>query len=399
MRIEVPKEVERFGAIQFRGLQKVFELDSGLDMQQQSVKGSAIRQIPYGAMHDIQKQMAIVVPIKNERLKLIEGVLCGIPHPCLIIVVSNSPRHPVDRFRLEQDALKDFCMFTNKHALIIHQKDPVLAKAFSKEGYKKILGKGGRIRDGKAEGMIIGTMLAWLAGKKYVGFIDADNYFPGAVEEYIREYSAGFYLSGSEYTMVRIAWHSKPKVMESKLFFKKWGRTSKNTNKLLNQLISHYTGYETEIIKTGNAGEHALTMKLAKVIDYSAGFSIEPYHFISLLEKYGAITTRPLANGLRGYIEVYQIESRNPHLHEAGDDEHVDGMTFEAMLCIYHSPICPADLKSEILKDMKQRKFIKGNKVPPPPRIYPALSSINPKRFLKHLQSTPYGKLIKGKEL
>ena len=136
----------------------------------------------------------------------------------------------------------------------MHQKDPIWANAFKEAGYSCILDEKGNIRNGKAEAMIMGKIIAKLAGKKYVGFIDSDNYFPGAVTEYIHEYAAGFSLSKSPYAMVRIAWHSKPKIIESKIFFRKWGRTTENTNNLLNQLIAAYTGFETDIIKTGNAG-------------------------------------------------------------------------------------------------------------------------------------------------
>jgi mannosyl-3-phosphoglycerate synthase len=234
MRIELPKNVERFGAIKFGDLQKVFELDSGTGNGVIPQPSDAIQKIPYEQLCDIYKDMAIVVPVKSERLKLIEGVLCGIPHPCLIIIISNSPTSPVDRFNMEQDALRDFCTFVDKNAIIAHQKDPILARAFKESRYSDILDDKGMVRDGKAEGMLIATILAWMAGKEYIGFVDADNYFPGSVEEYIREYAAGFNICRSPYAMVRIAWHSKPKIVESKLFFKKWGRTSTNTNALLN---------------------------------------------------------------------------------------------------------------------------------------------------------------------
>lgn len=399
MRIEIPREVERFGAIRFGGLQKVFELDSGLKKSRVPVKGSTIMQIPYEALYEVEKEMAVVVPVRNERLKLIEGVLCGIPHQCLIIIVSNSPRGPIDRFRLEQDALRDFCTFVNKHALIVHQKDPVLAKAFENAGYTSILDQNGEVRDGKGEGMVIGTLLGWLTGRKYIGFIDADNYFPSSVEEYIREYAAGFIMSKSKYSMVRIAWHSKPKIAESRLFFPKWGRASENTNRLLNKLISFYTGYETEIIKTGNAGEHAMTMDLAKCLDYSAGYSIEPYHIINLIEKFGGVIESPLPEVMKYNIEVYQIESRNPHFHEAGDDEHVEQISYVAMQVIYHSPICPENLKREILNEMHRRRFIPKEQQPPQPYYYPALLSIDMGSFLEDLKSAPYARLIRGKKL
>jgi mannosyl-3-phosphoglycerate synthase len=396
MRIELPKEVERLGTVKFGALQRVFELDSGLKKGNGSVRGSAIVQIPYESLYEIQKQMAIVVPVRNERLKLIEGVLCGIPHQCLTIVVSNSPRQPVDRFHMEKDALIDFGNFTDKTIIMVHQKDEILTEAFKKVGYKQILDRQGRIRDGKAEGMIIGTILAWLIGKKYIGFIDADNYFPGAVAEYVREYAAGFHISKSSYSMVRISWHSKPKIMESKIFFRKWGRTSENTNRILNQLISHYTGYETEILKTGNAGEHAMTLNLATALDYSSGFSIEPYHIVNLMEKFGGIVGSPLPEVMKNSVEVYQIESRNPHLHEAGDEQHIASMSSEAMRCIYHSPVCPSEMKGKLLSDMRRRRLISDHKEPPKVRRYPSLANIDRDAFRENLNSAPYAHLVKA---
>lgn len=395
MRLELPKNVERFGAVRFGDLQKVFELDCGGGEALLPHATHAIQAVPYHELHKIYRDMAVVIPIRNERLKLVEGVLCGVPHPCLIIVVSNSPVRPIDRFSMEVDALDDFCQFVGKRALIVHQKDSALARAFEKTGYTAILNKKGAVYDGKAEGMLVATMLARLAGKRYVGFVDADNYFPGAVEEYVREYAAGFTIAQSDYSMVRIAWHSKPKIVESKIFFRKWGRTTANTNKLLNHVLGHYTGFETEIIKTGNAGEHALSMDLAMNLDYSSGYSIEPYHIVNILEKFGGIAESPLPELMKERIEVYQIESRNPHLHEAGDERHIDKMRYLAMQVIYHSPICPDELKRAIRKDALRRGYVEGaGSQLDQPRYFPALSSIDTDRFLEEISSTPYGKLL-----
>jgi mannosyl-3-phosphoglycerate synthase len=396
MRIELPREVERFGAIRFGGLQKVFELDSGLRVDSTNGKrGSTIRQIPYEDLNEVETEMAVVVPIKSERLKLIEGVLSGIPHQCLIIIVSNSPQSPVDRFAMEREALRDFCIFVDKNALIVHQKDRHWAKAFKNAGYNCILNKKGEIRDGKAEGMIIGTILAKLAGKKYVGFIDADNYFPGAVSEYIHEYAAAFSISQSRYAMVRIAWHSKPKITQSKLFFRKWGRTSENTNKYLNKLISNYTGYETEILKTGNAGEHALTLDLAMILEYSTGYSIEPYHIVNLMEKFGGIFKNGLSDIIKEGVEVYQIESRNPHLHEAGNVEHIDEMSSVAMQVIYHSPLSEKKFKKEILNEMVRKKYLQKGGLPPKPLRLKPISTIDLRSFINNIKDAPCARLIK----
>ncbi len=194
-------------------------------------------------------------------------------------------------------------------------------------------------------------------------------------------------MSNSPYSMVRIAWHSKPKIAESKLFFHKWGRTSQKTNYILNKLIGYYTGYETEIIKTGNAGEHAMTMDLAMCLEYSSGYSIEPYHIINLIEKFGGIKESPVPEAMKKGVEVYQIESRNPHFHDAGDEEHVQDMSYVAMQVIYHSSVCPEKLKKEIMGEIIEGGQIAPNDKPPKPRHFPPLTSIDSSSFLKMLKS------------
>lgn len=373
MRIAIPQDTERFGAVLIHGVQHVWELDASLQRKKEAANDSEIiRRISYEELHDIEQQMAVVVPMRGERIKLVEGVLSGIPNGCLVIVASNSSRHPVDRFALEREAFARFARFTDKQIIIAHQQDKAIAEAFRRVGYEEILDpETGLIRSGKAEGMIMATMLARLAGRKYIGFVDADNYFPGAVLEYVREYAAGFVMSRSRYAMTRIAWHSKPKIVEDALFFAKWGRTSRSTNDLLNRLLAEYTGFETEIIRTGNAGEHALTMDLAMQLRYSSGYSIEPYHYINLFEQFGGLPGSTLSKKLiREHVEIFQIASRNPHMHDTDKgDEHIDDMTLAAMQVIYHSPICPLKLKKDLVEKMSELKLV-GKKVEPDDTIY-----------------------------
>lgn len=382
MRIELPRETDRLGAVILYGIQKVYELDAGLRNERaRSADNPLIWRTSYEGRQDIERQMAIVVPVRKERLRLIEGVLCGIPHDCMTIVVSNSPREPVDRYLMEKALVERHGRFVDKAIVVVHQKDPALAAAFAGAGYPELLGDDGLIKDGKAEGMIVATVLARLAGKKYIGFVDADNYFPGAVLEYIREYSAGFALAKSPYSMVRISWHSKPKVVESSLFFAKWGRVSSRTNQVLNDLIGHHTGFGTEVIKTGNAGEHALSMDLAMLMSYAPGYAVEPYHFIDLWEKFGGILPSPHPGVMLENVEIFQIESRNPHLHEAKGEDHLEEMSFDAVRAVYQSSICPPPLKEELLAEMRERGLVGKDREPEPLVCYPPLAKLDLGRF------------------
>ncbi|HYY71358.1 MAG TPA: mannosyl-3-phosphoglycerate synthase, partial [Nitrososphaeraceae archaeon] len=158
MKLDLPRFTERFGSISLHGVQRVFELDSGLD------KGKKVSENITGVgnevISEIESKMAIVIPIKNERLKLLEGVLSGIPHDCMTIIVSNSPRQPVDRYKLEKESLQQFNRFANKNALILHQRDEGLAETLREVGYNELLGPDNLIRNGKAEGMVLGMLLA-----------------------------------------------------------------------------------------------------------------------------------------------------------------------------------------------------------------------------------------------
>ena len=385
MRIERPRECERLGAVQIYGLQKVYELDGGVESDRTAWEGnSPIQCIPSEALYERQRQMAIVVPVRNERLKLIEGVLVGIPSPCQIIVVSNSARGPVDRFQLEKEAISNFARFTNKKVLVVHQKDAGIAKAIELAGYADLLGEDGLVRSGKAEGMIMGTLLARWLDKRYIGFVDSDNYFPGAVHEYIQEYAAGFEMFDTNHTFVRISWHSKPKVMENSLFFAKWGRSSVQSNRALNMLLTHYSGYETEIVKTGNAGEHALTLDLALNIEYAAGYGVETHHFINILETHSGILQDEQAEAVRNRVTICQIESRNPHLHESKGDDHIEDMIDTSLSVVYHSKLCPELLRREMLEErairLKSEAASEFEKV----KIYPNLRNLNLQTFLDH---------------
>lgn len=378
------------GANLFYGVQKVYELDSGTGRKSSSGGSETVRRLHPDLLHAIEKDMAIVVPMKGERLKLLWGVLYGIPHNCLIIAISNSERAPIDRYQIEVDSIDRYCHYTRKTIVMVHQRDPAIAEALRDGGYPELLDEEGLVRDGKAEGMIAATLLAKAMGRKYIGFIDADNYFPGSVHEYVRLYAAGFAMKQSDLSMVRIAWHSKPKIVESRLFFAKYGRTSVITNHFLNTLLGTYTGFETEVIRTGNAGEHAMTMDLAMTLGYASGYAIEPYHLIYMLERFGGISQDLDSDTIRRHVEVFQIESRNPHLHEGKGEEHVERMIFSALQVIYHSPVAPQSLKEEILEELRRRGSLGKNEELPRRTYYPALSKVNMDVFVKRLENEKY---------
>ncbi|HEY7226763.1 MAG TPA: mannosyl-3-phosphoglycerate synthase, partial [Nitrososphaeraceae archaeon] len=114
MKLDVPRFTERFGSVSLHGVQRVYELDSGHKNKQSKTESEVIRSIDDEIISKIESEMSIVIPIKGERLKLLEGVLSGIPHDCLTVIVSNSPREPIDRYKLEKQAFEQFNRFTEK---------------------------------------------------------------------------------------------------------------------------------------------------------------------------------------------------------------------------------------------------------------------------------------------
>jgi mannosyl-3-phosphoglycerate synthase len=219
--------------------------------------------------------------------------------------------------------------------------------------------------------------LAALSGRRYVGFVDADNYVPGAVNEYCRAYAAGLYLADSPYAMVRIAWHSKPKLKDSRLFFNRYGRTSEVTNRFLNQLLGEYSGFGTDVIQTGNAGEHALSLELGMRMRLAGGFAVEPFQYIDLFEQFGGVLPAGDPDVVRRWVAVTQIGSRNPHFHDDKGEDHVHGMRMQALNVLYHSPICPPAVRDAIRGFMVAEGAIGPDSEPPVERIYPPVGTMD----------------------
>ncbi len=370
MKLDFPRYTERVGAVSIHAVQRIYELDSGKS------KGfltshQTIKKFDYDEISNLLHDMAIIIPLKEEKLKLLEGVLSGIPNECMVIIVSNSQRAPVDRYAMEVETVRQLGRFMDKRIVMLHQRDPKVGEVLKKLKYNSILDSAGKVRAGKAEGMVLGLMIAKMYHKDYVGFIDADNYVPGAVNEYVKIFAAGFGMAASPYCNVRISWVFKPKVRNNSLQFSKWGRVSEITNRSLNSLLSSVTGFETDIIKTGNSGEHALSMPLAECLHYSSGYSIEPHEFVDVFEKFGGVFPSKYPRVVERGVEIFQIETRNPHFHEDKGKMHLNHMLEASLAIIAASGMCPADLKrslreeiAQMTGDKKQKKLDHRSKYP-----------------------------------
>jgi mannosyl-3-phosphoglycerate synthase len=381
MRIEGSKQVEHFGAVRVHPVRRMLELDSGVRIPSQIKEGVEPQRIERDVISSILQKLAIVLPIRDEDIKVFEGVLSGIPHDCLMIVMSNSQRGEIDHFRKEQDTLERFCIATKRNALIVHQKDAQLARALADSGYSRILDETGLMRSGKAEGMIIGILLTALLGKEYVGFIDTDNYIPGAVWEYAQHYAIGFSLSDSPYVMCRLLWRYKPKIA-GKLYFRKWGRVSEITNRYMNHLISTKGRFETDIIKTANSGEHAMSLQLANKLTYATGYGVETQELMSILEQFSGWGQATDKMVMEKGVDIVQTETINPHVHEEKGEEHLlQDMLVPSLSAIYHSPLCEDATRQLITKHLLELECITSDGEVPQLFILPPPETVDRDRF------------------
>ena len=375
---------EIFGPLIVHEAQKVIKFDTETEL----VQSSLVNNIPREEIYNVLKDLAIVIPLKNEKLHLLDGVLKAIPHKCPIIVVSASQRDIPNHYKMEIELIKHYYSLTHSQVMIIHQKDIGASEAFKEQEYFDIIDENdGLIRYGKGEGMLLGVMLAKAIGAKYVGFIDADNYIPGSVNEYVKDYAAGILMSESDYTMVRLKWRHKPKVMQKGLYFRRRGRVSEITNKYLNLLVADRTGFETDIFVTGNAGEHAMSIKLADIMSFSAGYSVETHQLVFLLDK----MTHP--NEPEKYkdvydqgIEIFQIETLNPHIHEEKGTEHINEMILVSLAEIYHCELCTDNVKKRILDELYSRKILNKGEIPPKPKSMAPIENIDIKKWFAKLK-------------
>jgi mannosyl-3-phosphoglycerate synthase len=375
MRLERPHRTERFGAVRIHELQRVIELDSGYGDEPAGPARNTLQVSPEAVRH-IQQDMVIVVPCMNETRRVIEGVLSGIPHGCLIVLVSNSVRQPVDRYEIEAQTVEQFCQLAERPAITVHQRDPGLAAALKAAGAADLIDETGLLRSGKGEAMLVGLALASLTGRRYVGYIDADNFVPGAVNEYCKAYAAALHLADSPYAMVRISWHSKPKLRDGRLFFSRRGRASELTNQFLNQLIGEYCGFGTDVVATGNAGEHAFSLDLGLKLRLAGGYAVEPFEYLDLFEQFGGVLESPHPEVLDRSVSVAQIETRNPHFHDDKGDHHVQDMRLQALNVLYHSAVCLPSVRADILEYLAGQGRLAAGEEPPRERVYPPVGTL-----------------------
>ncbi|RUM47244.1 MAG: mannosyl-3-phosphoglycerate synthase [Hyperthermus sp.] len=387
MLIERATRFELYGAVRLFEPVRVIELDAtGAD-------GANAFLFPHSRLEEMASRLTIVIPVKDDELLSLEGVISGVPHAMPIVIVSASSREPVDRYKHEYELARMVHERTGRSIVVMHQRDPAWAETLYGTALESLVDeKAKSVRYGKGEGMLLGFMAALWSGARYVGFIDSDNYVPGSVYEYSVAYLAGFSLATSDKVMVRIKWPYKGKMpgVSSDVYLRKRGRVSVYTNRVINLALSVAKGVETDIVQTANSGEHAMTVELGREMEWAGGFAIEPYQLVSLLSKCWLELKNDCPGGSAG-IDVIQIETRNPHLHAERGDEHLVGMLAASLGTIYHSSLCSPRVREEIMHMLREQGY---REEPPAPRVYPPLSTINVDRVFEEFISLSKDTLI-----
>jgi len=404
MRLSIRPEITRVGNVQLHEMSSVSELDAGgQDTSGDGTANTSVEQeniaISPDSIKSIERNLAIVVPCMDEDITVLEGLLRGIPHYCSVIFISNSNQ---TNYEAECESLLKFGKVANRSVIVRHQGESTFARAFQEAGMPELLHHPGtstpkgkihvpRMHNGKGEAMILGVIIAKLVGRKFVGFIDADNRIPGSVLEYCKVYAAGLHYAlyhnkrtkRDEHAMVRIKWKSKPKVRNGELEFEEFGRSSRVVNEWMNRLLKVLGGDATPktMIGTGNAGEHAMDVELALKLRFATGYAVEPFQLIDLWERFG-VSNDPSSRP----VHILQIETCNPHIHSANRlDGHIARMQAQGLSTIYHSRLTPSRLKDELRVYMKDNlaTVVDSTGEPEPPRMYRPLNSLDWRIFAK----------------
>jgi len=372
MYISYPSRFETYGAVKIYELSKVYSLFA--------IKAEwkpGLYNIPnFNELEKTAEKTVIVVPSRNEDPMVLEGVLKAIPVYSPIILVSASTQAPLNMYSVETDIAKTLYKVTGRPTIIVHQRDPVIAEELGPH-IPGILDEDGLVRYGKGEGLLISVLLADGLNAENIGFIDADNYIPGAVLEYTLKYYTILNMSESDYRMVRLSWGYKA-WSSTDLYFRRMGRASTIVNNVLNKILSLRRRAETDIVKTSNSGEHAMSVKLAKEISFAGGYAVETQELVSLLEACYIGVEDGMCPALPGNIEIYQVETRNPHIHSEKGESHVIEMIIESLSTIYHSKLVDSKGKALVIDTLMDLAY-EGE--PPPPLKY-SIPSLNGKDFL-----------------
>ncbi|HEX6123642.1 MAG TPA: mannosyl-3-phosphoglycerate synthase, partial [Ktedonobacterales bacterium] len=253
-----------------------------------------------GSLDYFMRRTAFVISHKAESLDTLMTVLRYLPAESPVIIVSNCL--PRERAYLRGEL--DSYLAGRPAAYLAHQKDERIAHFFRECGVSSILGADGAVVDGKGEGMYIGALLAALLRRpEWLVYFDADNHAPSALLEYTlamgrlfmaaraagTEEAPGAHGAPGRLTPptlhnVRVCWASKPTydggdyTPQARVI----GRCTQVVAPFCDELLRARQPWNDQPLLTPNAGEQGMTMRTAKTLRFSSGFSVETFQLLDL---------------------------------------------------------------------------------------------------------------------
>jgi len=342
-------------------------------------------------LHFFLSRTVFVISHKSEKVKTLRQVLWYLPLNSPIIIVTNCQES-------EREVLTHELKLELTHhqkIYLVHQKEEAIARLFEMYGVYQILGKDGKVIDGKGEGMYIGTLCAYQLGyPRWIIFYDADNFVPSSLLEYTLAMSRLFMSAPSsalaserditnnvilslakhfdaDLHNVRICWSSKPELRYVRQDTRILGRCTRVVSPLLNELLEGWFGKQSCEITSSNAGEQGMTVKTALSLHFSAGFSVETLQLIDLLFQ-----AYKRKSGAGGFL-LQQYLSKSPHFHEKKGDKHIKKMIEESLGSFFHfEESLPENVKRQLrlVYDELRLNFVI-------PRLYPPLQDLRIKRI------------------
>jgi mannosyl-3-phosphoglycerate synthase len=342
-------------------------------------------------LHFFLSRTVFVISHKNEKVKTLREVLWYLPLNSPIIIVTNCQESEKEELTNE---LK-LELTHHQKIYLVHQKEEAIARLFEMYGVCQILGKDGKVIDGKGEGMYIGTLCAYQLGyPRWIIFYDADNFVPSALLEYTLAMSRLFMSAPSsalaserditdnvilsiakhldaDLHNVRICWSSKPELKNVRLDTRILGRCTRVVSPLFNELLEGWFGMQSCEITSSNAGEQGMTVKTALSLRFSSGFSVETLQLIDLLFQ------AQKRKGGAGRVLLQQYLSKSPHFHEKKGDKHIKKMIEESLGSFFHfEESLPDNVKRQLrlVYDELRLNFVV-------PKLYPPLQDLRIKRI------------------
>lgn len=337
------------------------------------LEADTLEQMDYFLSHT-----AFIVSHKSESIETLQGVLWYLPASSPIIIVTNCPPENLEAIRC---SLQEH-MTSHKKLYLVHQKDRRVAHLLRERGVPQILDSDGCVRNGKGEGMYIGTLCAALLGyPRWVVFYDADNIVPCSLLEYTLAMGKLFLTAcqqdrlwegtaGDLLHNVRICWASKPEVKNGTLEFKLLGRCTSVISPLFSSLLDEWFGIRDYPIISSNAGEQGMTIKTAKTLRFSSHYSVETFQFLDFLNHAGP-AYRSRSRARRAILQQYQ--SKSPLFHTKGDDEHIRHMIAQSLGSFFvFNEYISASTREQLLRICDELRIDVCY-----PLIYPSIDRLN----------------------